>query len=225
MRCTRLFLISEKAFKEGNSWILGQNKKIVCDFIIFFLNPTPCLIPRSLMPRIMNSLFHFLSNWRNLLLLFGLIIIANLLLGIYMPKAQALDLKFAYTPDEAFAAISELNEEERSRYKLGLLAFDMPYLVIYCLFFSGILLKLWKKKWILLIPSSIMFFDFFENVLVLQLLKNFPDQNEMLALFASVFTSGKWVMVGVLFVSIVSGLIFLLLNRTKPKGFSEKNQI
>lgn len=170
----------------------------------------------------MNSLFDFLSKWRNLLLLLGLIIIANVFLSKYMPKDQALDLKFAYTPDEANAAIANLNSEEISNYKLGILAFDMPYLVIYCLFFSGILLKLWKKKWVVIIPAAIMIFDFFENLMVLQILKTFPDQNEVVALAASVFTTGKWVMAGVLLVSIISGLIYSLGFRSKLKGFSGK---
>lgn len=167
----------------------------------------------------MHSLFHFLSKWRNLLLLFGLIIIANILLVQYMPKEHALDLKFAYTPDEAHASIASLNSEERSNYKLGILAFDMPYLVIYCLFFSGILVKLWKKKRLVIIPFAILIFDFFENLMVLQILKSFPDQNEVVALSASIFTTGKWLMVGALLVSIISGLIYSLLFQSKTTGF------
>lgn len=167
----------------------------------------------------MHSLFHFLSKWRNLLLLFGLMIIANVLLVQYMPKEHALDLKFAYTADEAYAAIANLKSEERSNYKLGILAFDMPYLVIYCLFFSGILVKLWEKKWIVLIPSIIMVFDFFENIMVFQILKSFPDQNKLLAWSASIFTTGKWVMVGVLLISILVGLIYSLRFKSKTTGF------
>lgn len=141
-----------------------------------------------------------------------------------MPKEHALDLKFAYFPDEAYAAVANLNSEEISNYKFAILAFDMPYLVIYCLFFSGILVKLWKEKWVIIIPLAIMIFDFFENILVLQILKTFPDQYEVLAVSASFLTTGKWVMVGVLFVSIISGLINLLRYRSKPIGISGKNQ-
>jgi len=158
-------------------------------------------------------------------LLFGLILIANIFLGLHMPKEHALDLKIAYTPDEAHAAIANLTSEEIRKYRLGILAFDMPYLVIYALFFSGILVKLWKKRWVVLIPFAIMMFDFFENLMVLQILKSFPDQNELIALLASIFTTGKWVMAGVLLVSILVGLFFLLRYRTNPKGFSRKNQI
>lgn len=153
-------------------------------------------------------------------MLFGFIIIANVLLGKYMPKDQALDLKFAYTPDEAYAAIAELDSEEVSHYRLGILAFDMPYLVFYWLFFSGILLKLWRNKWFVLIPTSIAIFDFFENVTVLQILKIFPVQNERLAVVASVSSTGKWIMVGVLGLSIIVGLIFLILKRAKSKDLT-----
>lgn len=169
----------------------------------------------------MNPLFHFLSKWRNLLLLFALFILANVLLGQFMPKEHALDLKFAYSSDEAFAALANLNDEERSNYKLGILAFDMPYLVIYGLFFSGILFKLWKKKWVALIPTAVAIFDLLENILVLQILKIFPDQNFGLAQFASVFTTGKWVMAGFLLVLILVGLFISIRNGMKSKSLSE----
>lgn len=161
----------------------------------------------------MKSLFLFLSKWKNLLILFGLFLLANFLLGKFMPKEYALDLKFAYTVEEAYAAMSQLTIEEQQRYKFGILALDMPYLVIYGLFFSGILMKLWKRNWIILIPVTIMVMDFLENLMVIQILNLFPDQSLILATLASIFTTSKWVTIGVLGGSTILGLFRMLFSR------------
>jgi hypothetical protein len=171
---------------------------------------------------LMQSLFLFLSKWRNLLLLFCLFLLANFLLGKYMPKEHALDLKFAYTEEEAYAAMNQLTIEEQQQYKFGILALDMPYLLIYGMFFSGILFKLWKRKWFVLIPAIIMVMDFFENFMVIKILNLLPDQRATLALLASIFTTSKWIAIGVLAGSIVFGLVRLLFLRFFSKSNIEE---
>lgn len=135
-----------------------------------------------------------------------------------MPKEYALDLKFAYSVDEAYTAMSHLTIEEQQRYKFGILALDMPYLLVYGLFFSGILVKLWKRKRVVLIPVSIMVMDFFENLLVIQIIDLLPNQSATLATFASIFTTSKWILIGVLALAIITGLVFSLLARSKNKS-------
>lgn len=166
----------------------------------------------------MRPLFVFLSKWKNLLVLFSLFLLANFFLSQFMPKEQALDLKFAYTVDDAYQALNELDQEERARYEFGILAFDMPYLLIYGLLFSGILLKLFKNNWIVLLPFSIMVMDFFENLFVLRILQLFPIQNEKHATFASIFTSCKWVLIGILVVLSLVGLVLLVVKKMLPKS-------
>lgn len=139
-----------------------------------------------------------------------------------MPKEYALDLKFAYTVEEAYAAMSQLTIEEQQRYKFGILALDMPYLVIYGLFFSGILVKLWKSKWIVLIPVLIMVMDFFENLMVIQILNLLPDQSATLATLASIFTTSKWILIGVLAGFIILGMVRLLFSRLISVAHSEE---
>lgn len=139
-----------------------------------------------------------------------------------MPKEYAFDLKFAYTVEEAYAAMSQLTIEEQQRYKFGILALDMPYLVIYGLFFSGILVKLWKSKWIVLIPVLIMVMDFFENLMVIQILNLLPDQSATLATLASIFTTSKWILIGVLAGFIILGMVRLLFSRLISVAHSEE---
>lgn len=124
-----------------------------------------------------------------------------------MPKDHALDLKFAYSAQEAYDSILQLDESELSRYKVGILGLDMPYIVFYGLFFSGVLLKLWKSQWTILIPMTIMVMDFFENLMVLQILNHLPEQRLSLGSMASFFTTGKWIFVSILGLSILLGLV------------------
>lgn len=137
-----------------------------------------------------------------------------------MPKEHALDLKFGYSVEEAYGALSQLDTDERERYQLGILALDMPYLVIYFLFFSGILVRIWKKRQVVIIPFAILVFDFLENISVLRMLKLFPEQNELAAIFASIFSTSKWVMIGVLAAFIILGLILHFFKRSNSESVS-----
>lgn len=161
----------------------------------------------------MKSLFQFLSKGRNLILLFCLFLLFNCLLNSFMPKEYALDLKFAYSVQEAYGALEQLDSNQREIYRFGIWIFDMPYMVVYCLFCSGILIKLWKNKKTAWLPVAILVMDLFENLMVLRILKLYPVQNETLAILASGFTTAKWVFVGILVLVLLSGLFFLFGTR------------
>lgn len=173
----------------------------------------------------MNSIFLFVSKWMTLLLLFLLFLLANFLLGEFMPKEHALDLKFGYSVDEAYGSLNQLDKDGRGSYQFGILVLDMPYLLIYFLLFSGILMKIWKYKWVVFIPFAIMLLDFFENLTVLSMLNVFPYRSEILAVFASIFTTSKWVMIGILAVFIILGLILRLFKRSNSEYTSGEQKI
>lgn len=161
----------------------------------------------------MKLLFQFLSKGKNLLLLFCLFVLFNFLLSSFMPKEYALDLKFAYSVEEAYTAIGHLDLDQRQIYRFGIWVFDMPYMVVYCLLFSGILMKLWKNKTTAWIPLSVFVMDLFENLAVLRILKLYPVQNDSLAILASCFSTTKWVLVGILILALFTGLFLILSSR------------
>lgn len=149
----------------------------------------------------------------NLIILSCLVILFNILLSSFLPADQALDLKFAYSVKEAYEAIGMLDLETRKIYRLGIWALDLPYMIIYGLLFSGILFKIWEKKKMMLIPLGVVLLDLFENLMVLRILKLYPIENEALATFASFFTTGKWLLVGVMVLMILFGLIHKFFDR------------
>lgn len=174
---------------------------------------------------IMEVLFESLSKWKNLLLLASLFLLFNFLLNSIMPKDYALDLMFAYTPEDAYEALSHLDFEQRKLYRNGIWALDMPYMIIYSFLFSGVLLKIYKNKKMVLLPAMIMMMDFFENLTVLRMLKLFPIQDNFLALIASAFTTSKWVVVVLMVVLIWCGLISVLNARFLSNSGSEEARI
>ncbi|PZV87487.1 hypothetical protein CLV31_101364 [Algoriphagus aquaeductus] len=167
----------------------------------------------------MNTLFEFLSKGKNLFLLALIFIGFNLLLTHFMPKEYALDLKFAYTVEEAYLSLGHLDQGQRDLYRLGVWSLDMPYMLVYTLFFMGVLSRIWnswKYSWL---PIAISLMDFFENILILRILKIYPSQDVTLVRFASFFSTSKWLLVGVLLVFGVVGLGYWLVQR----GYSQAN--
>ena len=132
----------------------------------------------------------------------------NFLLKHFISAEYALDLKFAYSVDQAYQAIGSLSKSELNMYQFGIWALDFPYMVVYGLLATGLLYKLWRNKKLVFVPLFIVLFDGLENILISQLLENFPQRHEDLAIFASVFTTFKWV-------SAVFLIILLLLGITK----------
>ena len=155
----------------------------------------------------MKSLFVFLGKGKNLLLLACLFLLFNFLLSHFIPKEYALDLKFAYTADEAYLALGSMNWELRNVYRVVVWFLDMPYIFVYTLLFTGILLKLWRSRKVVWLTLSIFLMDLLENLLVLRLLKTFPGRSEVLAILCSFFSTAKWTLVIIMVLMIFIGLV------------------
>jgi hypothetical protein len=155
----------------------------------------------------MKSLFVFLGKGKNLLLLACLFLLFNFLLSHFIPKEYALDLKFAYSADEAYLALGSMNWELRNVYRVVVWFLDMPYIFVYTLLFTGILLKLWRSRKVVWLTLSIFLMDLLENLLVLRLLKTFPGRSEVLAILCSFFSTSKWTLVIIMVLMIFIGLV------------------
>lgn len=163
-----------------------------------------------------------LSRKSVLLILTGLFFSFNFLLNYFLPAENVLDLKFAYTVEQAYAAIRSLSKPDLEIYKYGIWTLDFPYMFIYGLLTSGLIFTLWKNVKVLIIPVSIMFFDLMENIFILKILETYKVINPYLAIPASIFTTCKWIMFGVLVFTILLGVI-KKLNWKDSKIFSTLN--
>lgn len=161
----------------------------------------------------MKLLFEYLEKGKNILFVGCLFLLFYALLCTFMSKENALDLKFAYSVEQAYVALGNFDAEERSTYRWGIWLLDMPYMIIYWLFFTGILLRLWDIRKVIWVPTVIVLLDFMENLAVLRMLKIFPKENADLASFASIFTTCKWIAVALLMVLLFFGVINHLFQR------------
>ncbi|MDI1322999.1 MAG: hypothetical protein PSV36_09630 [Algoriphagus sp.] len=166
----------------------------------------------------MLKLFKSMNSWLNLAILTCLLFLFNFLLSSQLPADQALDLRFAYSVQEAYDAIGMLDFETREIYRYGIWALDLPYMIIYGLLFSGLLFKIWKTQKVLILPLGVVLMDFFENLMVLRILKLFPMEDQLIASLASLFTTTKWLLVGLMILTILYGLVHNFSSRKVPSG-------
>jgi hypothetical protein len=173
----------------------------------------------------MNNFFTLVSKTKTLILLSFLVIVFNLLMPKFLSKDHALDLQFAYSPDHVAFSLNQLNAEERGLYRIGLLALDMPYLVCYGLLLSGILYRLWGKGSLVFIPVLVSLADLVENLIILRLLGIFPREDKPLAFIVSFFSTTKWILVGVVLLTVFVGLIRWFVYRRVVSVNSPKFKI
>ncbi|MFC3415317.1 hypothetical protein [Algoriphagus hitonicola] len=161
----------------------------------------------------MRSFLNFVSRPVSIFVLAILLILFNGLLMLSMPKEFALDLKFAYSASDVFFALDSMGTDMREFYRIGIWLLDFPYMLVYTLFFTGVIYRLWGENKLLLLPVVIGFFDLLENVMVLYLLDTFPDIPGVLANMASFFTTSKWIFVLFMMASVLGGLIRMIIHR------------
>jgi hypothetical protein len=171
-----------------------------------------------------NAIFSLLRKRPILILLTFLFLLFNVLLNYFLSSEYALDLKFAYSVDQAYESISNLSKPDRELYKFGILALDFPYMIVYGLLGSGLSYCLWRNKKIVLIPIAIVFFDLLENILIINILNNFPEEKPLIAIMASTVTTFKWITVGLLFLSFLIGGLRSINFKRKKTVFHFENQ-
>lgn len=158
----------------------------------------------------MNNFIVKYANRKSALFLFGLVIIINVLLVLSMsgnPDLKPLDLQLTYDAEKAYDLIGAYSESERKTYILVELTLDVIYPIVYALLFSFLLFMLHKDIQIAKFPFVITILDFVENGGIVTLLINYPKEMHGLATFTSVFTTLKWLVLGLTLILILWGLI------------------
>jgi hypothetical protein len=133
-----------------------------------------------------------------------------------MPKDNALDLKFAYTVEEAYLLLGQLNQDQREFYSVGVWVLDLPYMLVYTLLFAGILYRLWDRKGVMWLPIYVLLADFCENIYILKILHNYPSHLADSVVIASILTTAKWIFVVMVLLVIIGGF----MNRYFQTNFS-----
>lgn len=160
-----------------------------------------------------KAIFLSLSRRTVLISLTLLFLVFNFLLNYFLPAEYALDLKFAYTVEQAYIAIGNLSKPDRDLYRVGILALDFPYMFVYGMLASGLLFLVWKNPKVLLIPLGIVLFDLIENILIIQILDSYPVEKPIMVSWASIITTCKWLLVCLLALFLLVGTLRLYLTK------------
>lgn len=126
-----------------------------------------------------------------------------------------------YSRDEAYEMLEALGEEGREFNLKYIIPLDFPFPLSYGLFFFVTLTLLMKciskeskRPWIIGIVGLLgMLFDWLENIMIYQLLINYPERLDNVAKLADVFTRLKSMFISISILLIVIGVIIVLVNK------------
>jgi hypothetical protein len=166
------------------------------------------------------------SNWTTICISLVLyVIFAAFILPLSMetglPNMGPLDLLFSYSPDVAYLHLESFGVEGRERYAKVSMLVDTIYPVIYTLLFLTLIYQLQKNtglassryRHITFVPLFAFAFDILENTCIVFMLKSYPERHDQVATLSSLFTSLKWISVGM----SSALLIVLVIIKVKHK--------
>jgi len=171
-----------------------------------------------------------LASWRLLAVLVVLygIVFTFLMRGMGGAPGdnQPLDLMFSYSPEQVYANLAQLGEAGRKTRILVSSTLDTAYPLVYSMLFAvlitlltrflGLTPKVWK--WLALLPFVILAFDLSENLSINVMAFRYPDTLTALAQAASLFTSLKWIFVGLVLVSLVVLALLSVFRLLRRQG-------
>ncbi len=184
----------------------------------------------------MQTLSNFLnkaSNWKTLLLSFGIYMLFN---GYFLKNAEekinelsgnkqgVIDLTFGFNPQKTLAMIDAYSAEARKYYAQTEMTTDVIYPIIYALFFGIILTLLFKykpyspHKLINIMPFFSLIFDYLENISIVTMINQYPNHYTWVATACELFKMLKWISFGIVILLIIYGLVRLAFAKIKKEN-------
>ncbi|MEO7175319.1 MAG: hypothetical protein ABIV51_05680 [Saprospiraceae bacterium] len=178
----------------------------------------------------MNSLLRLIdriANWKSLLLFLAAYIF---MIGFVLKNAEAkinemagqtvgvIDLTMGFDPQKTLAMVEAYGAEGRAYYARTEVTADILYPLIYSILFSIILMILYRNRslrWTAKIPFLVLIFDFCENIFIVSLLINYPQQSLALANFCEAFKLLKWICFGLILLFMSIGLFMKFMPKSK----------
>ncbi|MCC7028870.1 MAG: hypothetical protein IT257_01095 [Chitinophagaceae bacterium] len=178
----------------------------------------------------MKSLSRFLcriAHWKTLLL-FALLysVFPAYLLKNAEQKINALsgksvgviDLTLGFNPQRSLQMVADYSEEARKYYTFTELTTDMVYPPVYAFFFAIMLSLLYRNspyRWVNVMPFGTMLADYLENIQIISLLKNYPQQSSNMAAMLEVIKLFKWLSFGSVILLVLTGGVLRLSGKWK----------
>ena len=181
--------------------------------------------------KILSNFILKIANWKSLLIFFLIYIAFN---AFFFPKGfksdvpiadqnlPILDLQMTYNPENVKDIVAMYNGAAKQAYILSATITDGIYPIVYFLLF-GIAFSLVFYKWrinpwfkyINILPLSIVFFDYMENTMIVQMLKTAPADLGMMPTYCSTFTMIKWLFTTIFLILLIAGITTNVLKKGK----------
>ena len=127
---------------------------------------------------------------------------------------KPLDLYFSYTPDQVYEHLAALGANGRDAYTRMLLTSDLVFPVIYSMALSIALMLVLRKllplasTYLCLFPFLIVIADWFENLSLVMVVREFPERADVIAGYAGSFTSLKWALIVLTALILLTSVVF-----------------
>ncbi|KAF0109055.1 MAG: hypothetical protein FD146_99 [Anaerolineaceae bacterium] len=178
------------------------------------------------MSRILPTL-HRWASWKLVAILAALYLAFNFFILPAMsvpgePPLPILDLKFWYTPQEAYQAISLYSPQARQASVVMHLTIDVVYPLVYGLLLSLLLVLVFRHaapqhSQLPLLPWRAVIADYLENLGLAAMFLLYPSQFSLLSWATAIFTALKWIQVGFSVLALFAGILLLVLGRLKRR--------
>jgi len=174
-----------------------------------------------------STLLNRVSNWKTLV---GLILIDVLFVAVLLKNAEEkmnamagkiigpIDLTFGFNPRRTLRMIEDYGDAARDYYMSVELTIDLAYPLVYAFLFAVAITLIYRRllggpvRYLNVLPFIAMCFDYLENIAIVFLLKNYPEQSLTIAILCEFFKLIKWLLFGLVIFLVLYGLIKLLLN-------------
>jgi len=154
-----------------------------------------------------------------LLMLLAILFPAVLFPVLGIDDLKPLDLYFSYRPEQVYEYLETLSATGRSAYTRMLLIPDLVFPVIYAMALSIALMLVLRKLIPLdrlslcLFPFMIVIADWFENLSLVIVTREFPGHSDVIAVCASLFTSLKWTLIVLTLLILLASVVLCLARR------------
>lgn len=143
---------------------------------------------------------------------------------------ELLDTQLNVSVETMYAYLNKLGNNGRSVLKSIYLFHDLFFPIIYGSFYimaiAYFINQLSRnKKWMLLtlIPLIMVLADFIENFIIVQLINNFPNQNQVLASILGSITLIKWLLGIIAGLVLVTSILLVYIKKIKGRSTRQKS--
>ena len=175
----------------------------------------------------LSTLLERFSSWKTLVALIVIYMVFNAYLlknaeseirALAGKSVGIIDLTFGFNPDKTLQMVEDYGDAARAYYAKIEMTTDVAYPIVYTLLFGIILSLLYRNtsySWVNIVPLACLLFDLLENVTIVTLLSNYPEQSSTVAALCEIFKLLKWISFGLVILLVIFGAVVRIKSRIK----------